>query len=169
MDVPVAAAAWLKGDVGQGNGLPGRGEGFPATGSGKILGIVPIGLAQAEHPAVCARTAPVDLRRDPEGRPGVGPPGVKGRVGQDFRHLVPSYAVFRAFSTWYWKDGSTSPLPTSRATVRMERSFEGQALPVPDLAKEHVVIELCEFGGEIPQLVPARSLLNHRYRFLSSR
>lgn len=53
------------------------------------------------------------------------------------------------------------PLAHQHSDSEDGAQLEGQALPIPHLAKENVIVELGELGGKLPQLVPARCLFYH--------
>ena len=98
VDVPVVAAARLKGHVVHPN-LAG-GEGVEIALPHKILGKAVVGSADGEDHlllvlcfAICPGVLCPDLLGHAEGRPDLGPAGIKSGVGQDFRDLLSGDAV----------------------------------------------------------------------------
>ena len=158
----MVAAAGLKGDVGHENGLLGVRQGLKVALAVEVLGESGVGLALAKEAAVPFGLLPlVDLLRHAEGGPGVGPAGVEGDVGQGLRHLLGGDAVFPGALQVVLQRAVHDSLADEGGDgdegAELQREL---ALPGPDLAEEHVVIELGEFGGELPQGLPARGLLH---------
>ena len=88
MNVPVVAAAGLKGDVGHKYGLLGIGKGLEVAVAHKILCVSGVRFALTEEAAVVFRLAAViDLLCHAESGPGVGPSGIESQMGQDLCHL----------------------------------------------------------------------------------
>src|SRR5699024_1529499 len=95
VNVPVVAAARLKGDVGGGDTVFAR-QHLEIAVAHKILGVGVVGLAQTEDAAVGLLGGLLvgpDLFGHPERGPGLGPAGVKGGVGDDLGDLGAGDAV----------------------------------------------------------------------------
>ena len=119
------------------------------------LFLVP-GLAVITGIIVCP-----DLLGHAEGRPGLGPAGVKGRVGQNLRDLLPGDAVLPGGSQVVLEGAVHQPLGHQRHHRDQRPVPQGELiLPAPDLTKEHIVIELGKFGGKFPQGISARRLFH---------
>ncbi len=107
-----------------------------------------------------------DLLRHAEGRPRLGPSRVKRRVRNDFRYLRPGHPVVLCGHQMILERGVRQPLRHQGNHRHYAAVAQGKlALSAPHLAEQHVVVELCEFGGKVPQGIPARCLLNCHDRF----
>ena len=166
VDVPVVAAARLKGHVVYPH-LAG-GQGVQVAPAHEIPGEAVVGRPDGEHhlPLVAGHVVPGGVLRPhllghAEGRPGLGPAGVKGRVGQDLGDLLPGDAVLPGGGEVVLEGAVHQALGHQGYHRHQGAVPEGELLlPAPHLAEEHVVIELREFGGERPQGLPARRLLH---------
>ena len=163
VDVPVVAAGGGEGDVCEENGLRRVGQRVKEALAGEVLRVGRVRLAEAEETAVCVRAAVgVDLLRLPEGGPGVRPAGVEGEVREDLGHFGLRHAVLLRGREVVGEGAVRDALADERRDRDDRAQLERQlSLARPDLAEEHVVIELGKFGCKIMQGVSARSLFDH--------
>lgn len=79
------------------------------------------------------------------------PPRVKRGVGKDFRYLRPGYTVILCGHQMVLERGIRQSLRHQRHHRHHAAVSKGKlALSAPHLAKQYIVIELCEFGGKVP-------------------
>ena len=166
MCVPVVAAAGLKRNVVNADLIGGKGREVALPD--KVLRKCVVGRTDRKGhlvlmPSSCISGIAIrpDLLRHAEGRPRLGPSRVKRRMRKDFRYLRPGHAVVLCGHQVVLERRVRQPLRHQGHNCHHAAVSKGKlALSAPHLAERHVVVELCEFGGEVPQGIPARRLLN---------
>ena len=167
MCVPVVAAAGLERNVVNADLLGGKGREVALPD--KVLRECVVGGTDGKGHLVlmsglCIGSAVLvrpDLLRHAEGRPRLGPARVKRRVRKDFRYLRPGHAVALCGHQMETERRVRQPLRHQGHHRHHAAVSKGKfALSAPHLAEQHIVVELCEFGSEFSQGIPARRLLN---------
>ena len=109
----------------------------------------------------------VDLLRESESRPCIGPTRIKGDVRQDFCHLGPSDPVDARKLKVMPECAIGYPLANQSADRDDATRLKGQlSLAAPHLAEEDIVVEAGELGRKIAQLVMTCRLLHCHCLFL---
>ena len=163
MDVPVVAAAGLKGHVENGD-LPGRDGRQIALPHEKL----PVGvlLADGEEDAVLvgvlfaadgAFLVP-DLLGLAEHGPALGPAHIHGGVGDDGGDLLFGDAVVFGVLQMVAQGGIGDAGGHQRHHGDDALGLQVQGFLIPDLTEQHVVVEMGEAGGKISQLRPPGGL-----------
>ena len=107
-----------------------------------------------------------DFLRHAKGRPRLGPSRVKRRVRKDFRYLIPGHAVVLCRHQMILERGVRQTLRHQGHNRHHAAVSKGKlALSAPHLAEQHIVVELREFGGKVPQSISACRLFNCHNRF----
>ena len=162
VDVPVVATARLKRDVADGQVIIGIGERLKIALTDKVLGKGGIGHAKAKEPAVTVGACGIvgiDLLGHVEGRPGVGPAGIEGDVCQKLSHFLARHAVGAGACKVVLKRAVRNALADQRTHAHDAAQLERHlCLAAPYLAKENVVVEVCELGSELAERIVACSL-----------
>ena len=171
VDVPVVAAARLEGHVEDGQVVGGTGERLEVALADEVLGKGGVLLAKAKESAVplgfCLVVA-IDLLGHVEGSPGVGPAGVEGDVREDLGHLLARHAVRAGACQVILERAVGDALADERAhgddAAQLEREL---VFAAPHLAKEDVIVQVRELGGELAKGVVACGLFDgHGYSFV---
>ena len=172
MDVPVVAAAGLERHVVDADLLGGKGrevalpdkvfrECVVGGTDGKGHLVLVSGLCVGAVVLVCP-----DLLRHAEGRPCLGPSRIKRRVRKDFRYLRPSHAIVPCGHQMVLERRVRQSLRHQGHHRHHAAVSKGKPVfSAPHLAEQHIVIELCEFGGKVPQGISACCLFNCHDRF----
>ena len=166
MDVPVVAAAGLERHVVDADLLGGKGREVALPD--KVLRECVVGGTDGKGHFVLMLSSCVggiairpDLLRHAEGRPRLGPSRVKRRVRKDFRYLRPGHPVVLCGHQMILERRVRQPLRHQGHHRHHAAVSKGEPVfSAPHLAEQHIVIELCEFGGKVPQGISARCLLN---------
>ena len=164
--MPVVAAAGLERHVEDADLLGGKGREVALPDKELREGVV--GSTDGEnHLALVLRlcvggvVVRPDLLRHAEGSPRLGPARVKRRVRKDLRYLRLGHAVVLRGHQMILERRVRQPLRHQGHHRHHAAVAQGElALPAPHLAEQHVVVELCEFGSELPQGISAGRLLN---------
>ena len=102
-----------------------------------------------------------DILGHAESGPGLGPAGIKGRVGENFCDFLPGDAVLSGGSQMVLEGAVHQSLGHECHHRHQGPVPKGELiLPAPDLPKQYIVIELRKFRGKFPQGVPPRCLLD---------
>ena len=171
MDVPVVAAAGLERHVVDADLIGGKGREVALPD--KVLRKCVVGGADRKGHLVLVLSSCIssiairpDLLRHAKGRPRLGPSCVKRRMCKDFRYLRPGHAIVLCGHQMILERRVRQALRHQGHHRHDATVPQGElALSAPHLAEQHIVVELCEFGGELPQGISTRRLLNCHDRF----
>ena len=171
MDMPVVAAAGLKRHIVNADLLGGKGREVALPD--KVLRKRVVGDTDRKGHLVLMLSSCIsgiiicpDLLRHAKGRPRLGPSRIKRRMRKDFRYLSPSHPVVLCGHQMILERGVRQPLCHQGNHRHHAAVSKGKPVfSAPYLAEQHIVIELCKFGGKIPQGVSARRLFNCHDRF----
>ena len=108
-----------------------------------------------------------DILRHAEGRPRLGPAGVKGPVGENFGDLGAGDSVLLRGGEMIAEGLIHQPLGHQRH--HRDQGAVPQAegvLPAPHLAEQHIVVQMGELRGKPAQRVPPCRLFHCHFPFL---
>ena len=168
MNVPVVAAARLEGHVEHLNLL--RGNWREVAFADEILAEAVIGRADGENHGVLVRLPRrirvrlhPDLLGQPERRPRLGPARVERRMSQNLGDFAAGDAVGLRHFQRVTEGNVRQPLRHQRGHSDQRTVAGGQlVLSAPDLAEEHVIVQLRKFRSEFAQIGSACRLLLHQ-------
>ena len=177
MNMPVVAAAGLKGDIGNAHLAGGNGRQIALTA--EILRIGVIGSADGEDhfllmgfPSGFSGGSIVlpDLQGHAESSPGLGPAGIESGMGEDLGDLSAGDAVLVGGFQMVAEGGVHQALG-HQGDHRYQRTVpqREQGFPAPYLTEQNIVIEPGKFRGKGAQCIPTSSLFYSHcdHRFLS--
>ena len=172
MGVPVVAAAWLERNVVNADLLGGKGREVALPD--KVLRKCVVGGTDGKGHLVLVSGLCVgavvlvrpDLLRHTKGRPRLGPSRVKRRMRKDFRYFRPGHTIVLCGHQMIFERGIRQPLRHQGHHRHHASVSKGKPVfSTPHLAEQHIVIELCEFGGKVPQGISTCRLFNCHDRF----
>ena len=165
VDMPVVAASGLKGHVEDRNLLGGErrqitlsheeltvGVGIPDREEDGVLVSVPVGQGRL--------LLIPDLLGQTKYRPALGPAHIHGRVGDDRGDLLLRHAVRFGILQVIGQGGIRDPGGHQGNDGNDALCLYIDRLLVPNLPKEHIIIEMREHGGKFSQLVSPGGLYN---------
>ena len=104
------------------------------------------------------RVVGVHLQRHAESRPGVGPAGVEGSVGEDGGHFLPGHAILLSCDHVMLEGGIGHSLSHQCGHRENGAHFLAECVIAPHFSEQHVVVQGGELGREGAERIAAGGL-----------